>query len=94
MAPELFEEGRELTLNDMKAVDVWAAGVLAFYLLTGADYFPFDSEDDETEENQEEIRNQITRAICEDSPEEKIQELVIEPMAKDFIRCCLEKDPS
>ena len=55
MAPELFDEARELTLDDLKAVDIWASGVLAYYLFSAGEEFPFDSADEETEENFAEI---------------------------------------
>ena len=45
MAPELFED-RQLTLDELKAVDIWASGVLAFFLLSGQE-FPFDSTTEE-----------------------------------------------
>ena len=86
MAPELFEDG-ELSINQYKAVDIWASGVLAFHLLSGLE-FPFDSitEENDDEENQEQIRQEIKNSIMNDSPDEKINELEISSDAKDFIK--------
>ena len=47
-APEFFVEGAQIS----NAVDIWAAGVMAFYFLSGGQYpFEFDDLDDEDEED-------------------------------------------
>ena len=46
MAPELFSDQNE---GHDKKVDIWALGVIAFYLFSGAK-LPFGSEDEDVQE--------------------------------------------
>ena len=46
MAPELFSDQNE---GHDKKVDIWALGVIAFYLFSGTN-LPFDFEDENVEE--------------------------------------------
>ena len=61
-------------------VDIWAAGVIAYQLFTGGDPPFYDDDEDE-----------FKRQILDDDPD---MEAIENPMAKQFIIACLNKDPS
>ena len=64
-------------------VDVWAAGVIAFYLFSGGNY-PFDGE------TQEELCHEIVNSEPDwDSLDESTS-----PLVKKFIQACLIKEPA
>ena len=88
MAPELFQ-GNEYD----EKVDIWAAGVLAYYLYSGCIY-PFDSDQDleEDHSNEEEVKEEIKQRIMNEDA--NFDELQIAPYVKYFIQRCLDKDPS
>ena len=89
MAPESFD-GCEHT----QAVDIWAAGVLAYYLSSGYCY-PFNSENelDEARSNEAQIKAEIKEAIMNNEPDLSAIDDQITPIAKDFITKCLKKNP-
>lgn len=79
MAPEIFKKS-----GHGKPVDLWAIGVITYFLLCG--YTPFDRED-----SQEEMQA-ILRADYKFEPPEYWEG--ISPQAKDFIKKLLVVDPS
>lgn len=78
MAPEIFKKS-----GHGKPVDIWALGVITYFLLCG--YTPFDRDS-----NIEETQAIITGNYSFDPPEywEDVSE-----KAKDFVRGCLTVDP-
>lgn len=79
MAPEMLlrEHGHEY------AVDVWALGVLVYFMLCG--YMPFDCETDN------ETKEAISKGDFHFEPVEYWEN--ISPEAKDFLKCCFVVDP-
>ena len=63
-------------------VDIWAAGVIAFYLFSGGNY-PFDGE------TQEELCHEIVNS----EPDWESLDESTSPLVKRFIQACLTKDP-
>ena len=64
-------------------VDVWAAGVIAFYLFSGGNY-PFDGD---TQED-------LCHAIVNTEPDWDDLDDSVSPLVKQFIQKCLTKDPA
>ena len=77
-APEIIQ--REPVTDK---VDIWAAGVIAFYLFSGGNY-PFDGE------TQEELCHEIVNS----EPDWAALDESTSPLVKKFIQSCLTKDPA
>jgi len=88
MAPELFADN---PVHDTK-VDVWAAGVLAFYLCGGCVY-PFDSDSEFDGSNEEQCKEEVRQKILSAEPDWESAN-PFKPTAKAFIMKCLTKDPA
>ena len=85
MAPELLQLDEQ---NDFK-VDIWAAGVMVYYMYTGMNKHPFDSEAEEGESYYEDIK----RKIRDEEPDyDELSNAPAEAIA--FIKRCLVKDPN
>ncbi|PPQ70548.1 hypothetical protein CVT26_013135 [Gymnopilus dilepis] len=78
MAPEIFKK-----TGHGKPVDVWAMGVITYFLLAG--YTPFDRE------SQQQEMEAIIAGDYKFEPEEYWQN--VSETAKDFVRTCLTLDP-
>ncbi|KAJ2914577.1 hypothetical protein MD484_g5851, partial [Candolleomyces efflorescens] len=78
MAPEIFKR-----TGHGKAVDVWAMGVISYFLLAG--YTPFDRD------SQQQEMEAIIAGDYKFEPEEYWQN--VSETAKDFVRTCLTVDP-
>ena len=82
MAPELVcSENKGHTCK----VDIWALGVLAFYLLSGG-HLPFDV-DSEQENSQQ---NMIDKILNEEPNWDLLSQ--VSPKAIEIIKLCLNKD--
>ncbi|KAF8873792.1 kinase-like domain-containing protein [Gymnopilus junonius] len=79
MAPEIFKK-----TGHGKPVDVWAMGVITYFLLAG--YTPFDRD------SQQQEMEAIIAGDYKFEPEEYWQN--VSETAKDFVRTCLDVDPS
>ncbi|KAJ3502858.1 hypothetical protein NMY22_g18443 [Coprinellus aureogranulatus] len=79
MAPEIFKR-----TGHGKPVDVWAMGVITYFLLAG--YTPFDRDTQEAE------MKAIIAGDYKFEPEEYWQN--VSETAKDFVRTCLTVDPT
>lgn len=79
MAPEIFKKA-----GHGKPVDVWAIGVITYFLLCG--YTPFDRE------SQYEEMQAICNGDYKFAPAEYWQG--VSETAKDFVRACLTVDPT
>lgn len=84
MAPEVFKG----ELYDTK-VDIWSAGVIAFYLFTGG-YLPFDLDEDHKEDSDsyEVIKNKV---LYEEPQWDWLDGA--SPLVVPFIKSLLTKDP-
>lgn len=80
MAPEMLDRSRGHSYE----VDMWAVGVLTYFMLCG--YMPFDCETDE------ETKQAIAKADYRLEPAEYWDH--VSPRAKDFIDRCFQLDPS
>ncbi|KAF8809413.1 Pkinase-domain-containing protein [Phlegmacium glaucopus] len=78
MAPEIFKKS-----GHGKPVDIWAMGVITYFLLAG--YTPFDRD------SQQQEMEAIIAGDYKFEPEEYWQN--VSPTAKDFVRTCLTIDP-
>jgi serine/threonine protein kinase len=79
MAPEIFKKA-----GHHKPVDIWAMGVITYFLLCG--YTPFDRD------NQQQEMEAIIRGDYKFEPAEYWAN--VSPTAKDFVRYCLTIDPT
>jgi len=79
MAPEIFRK-----TGHGKPVDVWAMGVITYFLLCG--YTPFDRE------NQQQEMEAILAGEYHFEPKEYWQN--VSEAARDFVRLCLTNDPA
>ncbi|EIN14529.1 Pkinase-domain-containing protein [Punctularia strigosozonata HHB-11173 SS5] len=79
MAPEIFKK-----VGHGKPVDIWAIGVITYFLLCG--YTPFDRD------TQQEESEAIMAGDYKFEPEEYWAN--VSPMAKDFVSYCLTVDPN
>ena len=77
MAPEIFQTERGKILYG-KSIDVWAAGVTLFLLLTNE--FPFNAK----------TLPEITSQICKEEPK---YDLIENSEIKALLKAILEKDP-
>ena len=82
-APEIINQEQ----YDNK-VDIWAAGCIAYYYLSGCCY-PFDSD----AEDDEEYKQDVQRKIRECEPDYSDLETSTAPQLIDLIRQCLKKNP-
>jgi len=80
MAPEMFDREQGYSFP----IDIWAIGVVAYFMLGG--YMPFDCDDDE--ETKDAIKNR--KYLFE--PEDYWTDLSSD--AREFISSCLQLDPS
>jgi len=79
MAPEIF-----LKTGHSKPVDIWAMGVVTYFLLAG--YTPFDRD------SQQQEMDAIIKGDYKFKPEEYWEN--VSETAKDFVRTCLTLDPT
>ena len=84
-APEIINQEQ----YDNK-VDIWSAGCIAYYLLSGGYSYPFYSEADDDDE----FRQEIQRKIREEEPDYSDLESSISPQLIELIRRCLKKNPA
>lgn len=97
MAPEIFKKGQSISLQLVilthslfsivghgKPVDVWAMGVITYFLLAG--YTPFDRD------SQQQEMEAIIAGDYRFEPVEYWQN--VSETAKDFVRTCLTVDPA
>ncbi|KAJ7611701.1 kinase-like domain-containing protein [Roridomyces roridus] len=79
MSPEVYQGGPQ-----GKPVDVWAMGVVTYFLLAG--YTPFEGENSEAE------KQAIIKGVFSFTPEEYW--VNVSETARDFVRACLTIDPA
>ena len=91
LLPERMMEGKKLSLDDLKKVDIWALG-LVFYCLINPGSFPYDR--DGYEHVMDIINMQRQRKRPSPDPEYQSKQSVVWARVRDAFHACTNHDPS